>query len=135
MYCIRLYFFFFFFLMIRRPPRSTLFPYTTLFRSRGRPVPRLDERSVVVVERALRPRERLVVLPRGRDQHLNGVARISAVAHEQPERVVEQRRVGAVGLEHLSDLGRTRAHRGDVPLDRVDLAVVTEEPERLRTLP
>src|SRR5256886_12958710 len=28
--------FFFFFLMIRRPPRSTLFPYTTLFRSRGR---------------------------------------------------------------------------------------------------
>src|SRR3989442_5515515 len=28
-----LVFFFFFFLMIRRPPRSTLFPYTTLFRS------------------------------------------------------------------------------------------------------
>src|SRR3712207_8851989 len=26
-------FIFFFFLMIRRPPRSTLFPYTTLFRS------------------------------------------------------------------------------------------------------
>src|SRR5215211_8816818 len=28
--------FLFFFLMIRRPPRSTLFPYTTLFRSLGR---------------------------------------------------------------------------------------------------
>src|SRR6266705_6138181 len=28
--------FFFFFLMIRRPPRSTLFPYTTLFRSSAR---------------------------------------------------------------------------------------------------
>src|SRR2546422_4151597 len=28
--------FFFFFLMIRRPPRSTLFPYTTLFRSNAR---------------------------------------------------------------------------------------------------
>src|SRR2546429_6518599 len=27
---------YFFFLMIRRPPRSTLFPYTTLFRSQGR---------------------------------------------------------------------------------------------------
>src|SRR2546427_8398583 len=27
----------FFFLMIRRPPRSTLFPYTTLFRSRSQP--------------------------------------------------------------------------------------------------
>src|SRR2546421_5032412 len=30
------FFSFFFFLMIRRPPRSTLFPYTTLFRSRMR---------------------------------------------------------------------------------------------------
>src|SRR5438132_10735941 len=29
-----MYFDYFFFLMIRRPPRSTLFPYTTLFRSR-----------------------------------------------------------------------------------------------------
>src|SRR6266581_5302713 len=28
-----MFFIFFFFLMIRRPPRSTLFPYTTLFRS------------------------------------------------------------------------------------------------------
>src|SRR5215813_15170402 len=33
--------FFFFFLMIRRPPRSTLFPYTTLFRARSRPGDRL----------------------------------------------------------------------------------------------
>src|SRR6266568_7706234 len=30
---------FFFFLMIRRPPRSTLFPYTTLFRSEGDTLP------------------------------------------------------------------------------------------------
>src|SRR3712207_7447016 len=37
---------FLFFLMIRRPPRSTLFPYTTLFRS-GR-----GERLVLLVERA-----------------------------------------------------------------------------------
>src|SRR5471030_3486317 len=33
--------FFFFFLMIRRPPRSTLFPYTTLFRS-------YDERALQI---------------------------------------------------------------------------------------
>src|SRR6266536_6568644 len=31
---------FFFFLMIRRPPRSTLFPYTTLFRSPRPRIPR-----------------------------------------------------------------------------------------------
>src|SRR2546429_6018893 len=30
---MEIYLYFFFFLMIRRPPRSTLFPYTTLFRS------------------------------------------------------------------------------------------------------
>src|SRR3989442_11091347 len=39
--------FFFFFLMIRRPPRSTLFPYTTLFRSpigkRAEPEERVGE--------------------------------------------------------------------------------------------
>src|SRR2546430_7874029 len=35
--------FFFFFLMIRRPPRSTLFPYTTLFRSRGHELRRGSE--------------------------------------------------------------------------------------------
>src|SRR3989440_5369372 len=41
------YAFFFFFLMIRRPPRSTLFPYTTLFRSLATaigPVPRRHRR-------------------------------------------------------------------------------------------
>src|SRR5437899_10870622 len=39
---------FFFFLMIRRPPRSTLFPYTTLFRSarsEGRPLPPTPRRQ------------------------------------------------------------------------------------------
>src|SRR5205823_14810371 len=45
----------FFFFMIPRPPRSTLFPYTTLFRSRRR---QLHHRPVVVVGlvRALRHR-------------------------------------------------------------------------------
>src|SRR3712207_8302349 len=38
----------FFFLMIRRPPRSTLFPYTTLFRSRER-------RLRCLVARAIKP--------------------------------------------------------------------------------
>src|SRR5256885_8117911 len=44
--------FFFFFLMIRRPPRSTLFPYTTLFRSRlaaGGRVPYPDRTLAVLV--------------------------------------------------------------------------------------
>src|SRR2546423_11685158 len=37
--------FFFFFLMIRRPPRSTLFPYTTLFRSPSITRPRAPRAS------------------------------------------------------------------------------------------
>src|SRR5256885_3095542 len=40
--------FVFFFLMIRRPPRSTLFPYTTLFRSLLHPQIRIRGRSAVV---------------------------------------------------------------------------------------
>src|SRR2546422_7934430 len=43
-------FVFFFFLMIRRPPRSTLFPYTTLFRSTPRPYePKTKFTSIVVM--------------------------------------------------------------------------------------
>src|SRR6266511_6444283 len=47
------FFFFFFFLMIRRPPRSTLFPYTTLFRSAVpaghlRPHAQPEERAMVI---------------------------------------------------------------------------------------
>src|SRR2546425_12033681 len=37
---------FFFFLMIRRPPRSTLFPYTTLFRSRSSSTSKDRSRSI-----------------------------------------------------------------------------------------
>src|SRR2546425_9715691 len=45
---------FFFFLMIRRPPRSTLFPYTTLFRSRCRGARRATERARRETRRGLR---------------------------------------------------------------------------------
>src|SRR6266480_7173260 len=56
MYGCSFYIFFFFFLMIRRPPRSTLFPYTTLFRP-GR-------RDGCVDRRHPRP-DRADVRPRG----------------------------------------------------------------------
>src|SRR2546430_13641666 len=53
-------FIYFFFLMIRRPPRSTLFPYTTLFRSkdlRHRPPRRTlpPKRRALVLQRTLEP--------------------------------------------------------------------------------
>src|SRR5258708_20440569 len=40
----------FFFLMIRRPPRSTLFPYTTLFRSAEFHVPQWDSEHVATTD-------------------------------------------------------------------------------------
>src|SRR3712207_7032992 len=55
--------FYFFFLMIRRPPRSTLFPYTTLFRSDWASYPILrfsdvpDEIAIRLIER---PNQRAV---------------------------------------------------------------------------
>src|SRR2546427_8584871 len=54
-----LYLFSFFFLMIRRPPRSTLFPYTTLFRS---------ERPLVHLRQEPRPHQAPQPEPRG-DEH------------------------------------------------------------------
>src|SRR5688572_31541554 len=51
-------FLFFFFLMIRRPPRSTLFPYTTLFRSLCREYEcahDTEQRHAALFKLALRP--------------------------------------------------------------------------------
>src|SRR5438034_10777697 len=48
---IPLFLFFFFFLMIRRPPRSTLFPYTTLFRSGTEPDPPLPRPHRIAQQR------------------------------------------------------------------------------------
>src|SRR2546425_9554705 len=51
--------------MIRRPPRSTLFPYTTLFRSRRAPhlaglvVPDVDDLARRIAHRIVRPRREL----------------------------------------------------------------------------
>src|SRR5215216_3393121 len=68
------FFVFFFFLMIRRPPRSTLFPYTTLFRSGGEVVAPAhvfgaSGRSVFRV---------FISLPQGRAATLDYVASVAA---------------------------------------------------------
>src|SRR5205823_13045613 len=53
--------FFFFFLMIRRPPRSTLFPYTTLFRSKIQQIlddePQSELAMIRELSRAIRSEE------------------------------------------------------------------------------
>src|SRR3712207_8324398 len=74
-----LIFFLFFFLMIRRPPRSTLFPYTTLFRS-------------------VRPGGSVAVPQEARHDH-------GHPAHQgQAHREVDQERVELRSEEHTSEL-------------------------------
>src|SRR2546428_7292668 len=55
----------FFFLMIRRPPRSTLFPYTTLFRS----APGEQQIDVGVREERVFPRRQAFVLGQAQWRH------------------------------------------------------------------
>src|SRR3712207_7769318 len=81
----------FFFLMIRRPPRSTLFPYTTLFRSAGPPATDAE------------------LLPRARGQRLEG--RSDEDDEEQHAQRRDNQEVDQPGLvgdrrseEHTSEL-------------------------------
>src|SRR5579864_6447966 len=65
--------FIFFFLMIRRPPRSTLFPYTTLFRSHGRkPSANGESAGEAARSRGLRSEEHTSEL----QSHVNLVCRL-----------------------------------------------------------
>src|SRR3712207_9111602 len=77
----------FFFLMIRRPPRSTLFPYTTLFRS----AVRLDRRDAA---------SHAVTRPLGEVLHRRHPNRCGAAAREGEDRV----RVPQRSEEHTSEL-------------------------------
>src|SRR3989440_4371122 len=125
---------FFFFLMIRRPPRSTLFPYTTLFRSRlvvrgvarphgaraavafevfepslggeGRAVERVDGLQTVAA------RDAEAVEP---VEEVRGLV-VVAEKHQrvEDERRVAQPRVTVVPVAHAADLFRQRrSRRGD----------------------
>src|SRR3989441_10358826 len=91
---------FFFFLMIRRPPRSTLFPYTTLFRSRVTHV-----RVAVVAEEP-----RIVVVPLdviGRHVVIPvAVVRRQDALGEIGERHVGIARDAAVGDRAVVQIGR-----------------------------
>src|SRR5688572_33105594 len=64
------FFFFFFFLMIRRPPRSTLFPYTTLFRSVAAQLAQ-DRRKLLKLEERIVANERVDRLGDRKSTRLN----------------------------------------------------------------
>src|SRR3712207_849523 len=106
--------------MIRRPPRSTLFPYTTLFRSdlegeSGLPQVLLDERAL---ELRRVGRDYRLEIPQ---QALGVVERMAVENLPEVDVLVE-----AVGVARLVVAGRLT---GDAPLDGGrDLARVAVEP-------
>src|SRR2546426_1325865 len=84
--------------MIRRPPRSTLFPYTTLFRSHAL---RDDD-----VERGARRRERHALRRQGRGDPRAGDARqeVSAPPDRGEREAVGERSPRSRSEEHTSEL-------------------------------
>src|SRR5229473_3945503 len=100
-----------FFLMIRRPPRSTLFPYTTLFRSC-----RSSRSAYVSVSLAMAALPRLhsaIRVPRNVMRITAGIgARSDARSITRPYWARRTLRdVAAIGHQNGAELGFTRTHR------------------------
>src|SRR5256885_2661674 len=94
---------FFFFLMIRRPPRSTLFPYTTLFRSLAavQDAAHLRARRRDLFEEKRRARLHSFVAQLAGPLHLHrAVSRSALAAHDHPLDVFQIER-GQAGEERL----------------------------------
>src|SRR5689334_24272338 len=112
--------------MIRRPPRSTLFPYTTLFRSVARDDARANARREL--QQAQRVRDRRPVLAEALRERL---LRVLVLLHEAIERLGELHRVQILALHVLDERELERALRRDVLDDDEHLT----EPRLLRRTP
>src|SRR2546430_17246221 len=95
--------------MIRRPPRSTLFPYTTLFRSRG------EERGGVAGPLELLGDIRRVIAREA------GVTEVGRIAAGGPQHAVQREIAERVHAEVIADLCDAVARPNQlVPAGRVD---------------
>src|SRR3712207_8716605 len=86
--------------MIRRPPRSTLFPYTTLFRSTGEQVPPPGEG----VDRPLNGGVARVHSRGGAQVGLDSVRAVAGAAHGEVGEVGRDRAQAGRSEEHTSEL-------------------------------
>src|SRR2546421_601803 len=123
-------YFVFFFLMIRRPPRSTLFPYTTLFRSAGARRACADARGTRLEShrharipgagRAL-PRDAQGVSAAGRSRSRSPdpgrLERRAVAQHRAPEASATlslHRRIGGIGVDHPEERRNARVEQADL---------------------
>src|SRR5262245_64693053 len=94
-------FFRFFFFMIRRPPRSTLFPYTTLFRSHAR-----SGGWLAVVGRAASPSEKTarvnIFSQRRSEEH---TSELQSLRHLVCRLLLEKKKRDKTGIEHRIQKG------------------------------
>src|SRR5256885_14213444 len=108
--------------MIRRPPRSTLFPYTTLFRSERRPVPGAGRGDGVAVDVGLRdPAAALVVagdVDRSQWERRRGRLRGDLVVRDGDAARRHRPRTGRRHADELSVDSTVGARRSDLA-DRV----------------
>src|SRR2546422_10440618 len=121
---------FFFFLMIRRPPRSTLFPYTTLFLSRPNPQFARSENHAVCFEVCLlagKSEDEKICLVRGHCAHGRsgdrrriwaGRARCSSAAAPDSESSGAVRRDGILGVHGDGRLAIPHDHTAEGRLSR-----------------
>src|SRR2546426_10726578 len=104
--------------MIRRPPRSTLFPYTTLFRSPTQDLTRRGLRDLLDEDEAPRPLEAREVRALAAEaiELLGGHA---GARHDEGGDALAQPLIGLSGDRHVLDAGVARESLLD--LDRMDV--------------
>src|SRR2546426_745797 len=101
--------FFFFFLMIRRPPRSTLFPYTTLFRSSD------IQLSKLVVRHGLNIARDQALPPNGSRSGTSSPTARDAYAHKQADAGNRTGQNGCYGGVQIGHGNRRGDRKSDHP--------------------
>src|SRR2546430_8981070 len=134
--------YFFFFLMIRRPPRSTLFPYTTLFRSQRRAadgVQRALVGAAVFLEPALEQDRERRLAAGGRTEHqqqppadIGSGGRGLVVIDDTRQRLIDTKELALEQLARAHVLGSVGLRGAPMPAQHVPDVFMTGAGERHR---
>src|SRR5258708_25264590 len=103
----------FFFLMIRRPPRSTLFPYTTLFRSRLASIDSRKRGQFILVRRIQIQLARPASLPPRSEEH---TSELQSPDHLVCRLLLEKKKSSPTAFRPT----RSRSHKKSQPCRRAE---------------